>query len=77
DVTGRVPTAAQDMVYNYIVRAVDKAGNETTLEISFTLDITSPTLEISGVLEGYFNNNISPVVTYFDENLDTSRTNVT
>ncbi|SDZ30346.1 Ig-like domain (group 3) [Evansella caseinilytica] len=77
DVTGRIPAASKDMVYHYVVKAVDKAGNETTLNISFTLDITKPMLEITGVIDGFFNNDIAPVVTYFDRNLDNSRTSVT
>ncbi|ADU31807.1 Ig-like domain-containing protein [Evansella cellulosilytica] len=77
DVTGRIPTASRDMIYNYIVKAADRAGNETTLEISFTLDTTKPTLQIAGVVEGFFNKSITPEVTYSDTNLDTSRTSVT
>lgn len=77
DVTGRIPVASTDMEYHYVVQAVDRAGNETTLEVRFILDLTNPTLEISGVVEGFFNHAITPEVTYYDTNLDPSRTFVT
>ncbi|MFN7251933.1 MAG: Ig-like domain-containing protein [Anaerobacillus sp.] len=72
-----VPMASTDMVYNYSVVAVDKAGNETKLQISFTLDTTMPVLDISGIIEGYFNEDKTPTITYSDLNLDPSRTKVT
>ncbi|WP_078553051.1 Ig-like domain-containing protein [Bacillus alkalicellulosilyticus] len=69
--------ATRDMVYQYAVTAVDKAGNQTTMEISFTVDTTMPQLSITGVLDGFFNESITPVVSYSDTNLDESRTSVT
>ncbi|MEW8969299.1 MAG: Ig-like domain-containing protein [Mesobacillus sp.] len=72
-----VPVAAREMKYTYKVLARDKAGNETTLEISFTLDTTKPKLDISGVLDGFFNKDIAPKVTYSDIHLDSSKTSVT
>lgn len=72
-----IPVAAREMKYSYKVLARDKAGNESTLEISFTLDTTKPKLDISGVLDGFFNKNITPKVTYSDIHLDTSKTSVT
>ncbi|MBU9724265.1 MULTISPECIES: Ig-like domain-containing protein [Bacillaceae] len=77
DVTGRIPTASTDMEYHFEVRAVDFAGNETTLEIFFTLDTTMPELDISGIVDGYFNESITPTITYYDLNIDESRTRVT
>ncbi|WP_079506412.1 Ig-like domain-containing protein [Mesobacillus jeotgali] len=72
-----IPVAAREIKYTYKVLARDKAGNESTLEISFTLDTTKPMLNISGVLDGFFNKNIAPKVTYSDIHLDSSKTSVT
>ncbi|WP_216830384.1 Ig-like domain-containing protein [Alkalihalobacterium elongatum] len=77
NIAGNIPVASKDMVYHYKVLATDKAGNETTLSISFTLDTTMPELDITGIVDGYFNENITPMVTYSDLNLDESRTSVT
>jgi large repetitive protein len=77
NVLGQIPTASKEMVYNYKVVARDKAGNESVLEISFTLDTTKPFLEINGILDGFFNKDISPKVEYRDDHLDTARTSVT
>ncbi|WLR55357.1 hypothetical protein LC048_24360 [Mesobacillus subterraneus] len=71
------PVAAREMKYIYKVLARDKAGNESTLEISFTLDTTKPMLNISGVLDGFFNKDITPKVTYSDIHLDGNKTSVT
>ena len=71
------PTASKEMPYHFTVLARDKAGNETTLEIKFTLDTTKPILAITGILDGFFNENLSPIVTYSDIHLDPSRTSVT
>ncbi|MEH7272659.1 Ig-like domain-containing protein [Neobacillus vireti] len=71
------PTASKEMLYHFNVLARDKAGNETTLEIKFTLDTTKPILAITGILDGFFNENLSPNVTYSDIHLDPSRTSVT
>ncbi|MEH7225094.1 Ig-like domain-containing protein [Bacillus sp. JJ1566] len=77
NVTGRVPTASLEMTYKFSVLARDKAGNESTIDISFILDTTKPALNISGILDGFFNQNQSPNVTYSDRYLDTSRSKVT
>ncbi|MDL4838925.1 Ig-like domain-containing protein [Aquibacillus rhizosphaerae] len=77
NLAGNVPMASKEMVYNYKVLATDKAGNQTTLEVGFTLDTTKPKLSISGVLEGFFNENIKPSVTYSDKYLDKDKTSVT
>ncbi|WP_417898831.1 Ig-like domain-containing protein [Bacillus haimaensis] len=71
-VSNRAPIASKDMKYNYRVVARDKAGNETVLEISFTLDTTKPLLEITGIIEGFFNENMVPVIKYADIHLDES-----
>ncbi|WP_210364461.1 Ig-like domain-containing protein [Bacillus sp. REN3] len=73
----KIPVAVREMAYNYKVLARDKAGNESTLEISFTIDTTKPLLSITGVLDGYFNKNIAPTVTYSDVHLDKGKTSVT
>jgi large repetitive protein len=72
-----VPVASREMKYTYKVLARDKAGNESTQEISFTLDTTKPALNITGVLDGFFNGTIAPRVTYSDLHLDSSKTSVT
>ncbi|UFT99197.1 Ig-like domain-containing protein [Radiobacillus kanasensis] len=77
NIAGSIPIASREMVYNYKVVAEDKAGNQTNLNISFTLDTTKPELNISGILEGFFNENLSPRVTYSDIHLDESKTSVT
>ncbi|MFB3170826.1 Ig-like domain-containing protein [Neobacillus sp. 179-C4.2 HS] len=71
------PTASKEMAYHFNVVARDKAGNETALEINFTVDTTKPALSISGILDGFFNENLEPIVTYSDIHLDPSRTSVT
>lgn len=77
NVAGKIPTASREMVYNYNILARDKAGNESTLSITFTLDTSKPLLSITGVLDGFFNNDLTPTVTYSDKHLDESRTSVT
>ncbi|MBM7618438.1 hypothetical protein JOC95_000280 [Bacillus tianshenii] len=71
--SNRAPIASKDMKYNYRVVARDKAGNETVLEIGFTLDTTRPLLEITGIIEGFFNENMVPVIKYADIHLDDSK----
>lgn len=77
NIVGKVPIASDEMEYHYQVLARDKAGNETTLNLRFIVDTTSPQLNISGILEGYFNRDLSPNVTYYDKNLDEKNTFVT
>ncbi|MDQ0999679.1 hypothetical protein QFZ28_000079 [Neobacillus niacini] len=78
DNAGRTaPTASKEMAYHFNVVARDKAGNESTLEIKFTVDTTKPALSISGILDGFFNENLKPMVAYSDIHLDPSRTSVT
>ncbi|MFS0865008.1 Ig-like domain-containing protein [Fredinandcohnia sp. 179-A 10B2 NHS] len=77
NVTGRVPTASQEITYNYNVVARDKAGNESTLQISFIVDTTRPSLTISGILDGFFNKNQAPTVNFSDRYLDRERSYVT
>jgi large repetitive protein len=72
-----IPVASQEIAYKYDVLARDKAGNETTLTVSFTLDTTTPKLSITGVLDGFFNGDIKPTVTYSDKHLDEAKTFVT
>lgn len=76
NVKNNLPLASSEMAYHYKVLARDKAGNETTLEISFTLDTTKPELNISGILDGFFNKDMVPKITYSDKHLDPSKTSV-
>lgn len=77
DVTGKVPAITVDGKYDFKVVARDKAGNESEIAFGFTLDVTMPKLDISGVVDGYFNKDVAPVVTYSDKNLDKEKTSVT
>lgn len=77
DVTGKVPAITVDGQYDFKVTARDKAGNESEISFGFTLDVTMPKLDISGVVDGYFNSDVAPVVTYSDKNLDKEKTYVT
>lgn len=77
DVTGRIPVISTEGKYNLSVKARDKAGNISVLNTSFTLDVTKPTLDISGVVGGYLNEDVQPVITYYDKNLDSNKTKVT
>jgi hypothetical protein len=70
----RIPMASRDMEYTYNVVAKDKAGNETKLTLKFTLDTTRPVVEISGIIDGFFNDNVVPVIKYSDKHLDDMRT---
>lgn len=71
------PTASKEMAYHFNVLARDRAGNESTVEIKFTVDTTKPILSITGILDGFFNENLKPIVTYSDIHLDPSRTSIT
>ncbi|PWU69440.1 Ig-like domain-containing protein [Gracilibacillus dipsosauri] len=77
NIAGNVPLASKEMKYGYEVVAQDKAGNETTLNVGFTLDTTKPKLSITGIIEGFFNKDIRPQVEYSDKHLDEKRTSVT
>ncbi|SEO61154.1 Ig-like domain (group 3) [Amphibacillus marinus] len=77
NIAGNVPTASEEMQYNYEVTASDRAGNVTTLNVSFTVDTTRPELDISGIIEGYFNESMTPIVTYSDLHLDEEGSTVT
>ncbi|HEY4600287.1 MAG TPA: Ig-like domain-containing protein [Cerasibacillus sp.] len=82
NIAGKIPVSSKEMAYNYNVVARDKAGNETKLKVSFTIDTTKPKLHIHHLLReplkgGFFNKKISPIVTYSDKHLDKKRTSVT
>ncbi|ETI69508.1 Ig-like domain-containing protein [Neobacillus vireti] len=77
NINGHIPIAAIETKYSYHIAAKDKAGNEATLDISFTLDTTRPELTISGIGDGFFNMNLTPWVRYSDKNLDESHSTVT
>lgn len=82
NIAGKIPVASKEMTYNYHVVARDKAGNETKLKVSFTIDTTKPKLHIHHLLReplkgGFFNKKISPIVTYSDKHLDKKRTSIT
>lgn len=72
-----VPMASTEMVYNYTVVASDKAKNSTTLKISFTLDTTMPEIKITGIVSGFFSENMVPVYEITDTNINNDKTVVT
>src|SRR5699024_2870717 len=77
NIVNQIPLASKEMVYQYNVLARDKAGNETNHKVSFTLDVTKPSLDISGIVDGFFSDNVKPVVVYTDKHLDESKSFVT
>ena len=77
NIANKIPMASKEMFYKYNVLARDKAGNETTHQISFTVDVTKPTINITGIVDGFFNDDVTPVVMYADKHLDESKSSVT
>lgn len=77
NIAGRIPVAGQEMTYQYTVVASDRAGNTTELNVSFVLDTTIPTLSITGIIDGFFNEAITPIIEYADDHLDQERTFIT
>ncbi|MDY5912693.1 MAG: LPXTG cell wall anchor domain-containing protein, partial [Inconstantimicrobium porci] len=52
-----------DGVHKLVVKAVDKAGNETKYEAEFTLDKTAPEITVEGVQDGFkYENEVKAVV---------------
>lgn len=76
EVNGAVPISAADGKYSYKAKAKDKAGNESEITISYTLDLTIPEVKITGILDGFFNKDMAPVYSISDTNLDKSKTSV-
>ncbi|MGM9987418.1 MAG: Ig-like domain-containing protein [Bacillaceae bacterium] len=76
NIAGRIPVASKEMEYKYHVVAMDRAKNETKLDVAFTVDTTLPELKITGIMDGYFSKNIAPVVTYSDKHLDKGKSSV-
>ena len=69
--------ADKEIEYKYKVVASDKAKNSSNLDIGFTVDVTLPEVKISGILSGFFNNDMKPVYDISDKNLDKEKTSVT
>src|SRR5690625_763311 len=61
NIANKIPMASKEMFYEYNVLARDKAGNETTHQISFTVDVTKPTINITGIVDGFFKDRKSVV----------------
>ncbi|WP_224249089.1 CARDB domain-containing protein [Hyalangium gracile] len=56
--------------HELVVQAVDLAGNQTVKTVRFTVDMTAPTISISGVTEGgVFRQHVVPVVIIRDRDL--------
>ncbi|UUZ80355.1 discoidin domain-containing protein [Paenibacillus sp. P26] len=75
-------TLSQDSKYTVSYRSTDKAGNvETVKSIGFNLDATAPSVTVSGVVYGTFNDSldITPTVTLSDSlsGVDSGMTTVT
>ena len=52
-----------------IITATDKAGHQSSLTVTFTLDLTMPTIGVEGVADGAFiNTDVTPVVTITEAN---------
>jgi parallel beta-helix repeat protein len=57
--------------YVLLVLATDKAGNNVSETISFTIDKTNPIIAITGVADGsYYNTDITPLIDVVDGNLN-------
>ncbi|KRF09615.1 hypothetical protein ASG89_15470 [Paenibacillus sp. Soil766] len=75
-------TFNEDGKYTMSYRTMDNAGNvEAVNTIGFNLDLTAPTITVSGVTYGTFNDsmNITPILTLSDNlsGVDNSKTTVT
>jgi len=73
---------SQDGKYTVSYRSTDNAGNtETVKTISFSLDLTDPTITVTGVVNDTYNDSldITPVITLGDNmsGVDTNKTTVT
>lgn len=63
----------EDGSYSISVTAADSSGNAVTLDKSFTLDNTAPSVKIQGVSNGeYTNKDVNPYIEISDTNLDSS-----
>ena len=52
-----------DGTHKLVVKAVDKAGNETKYEAEFTIDKTAPEITVEGVQDGFkYEKEVTPVV---------------
>lgn len=71
---GAVPMSSSEMVYNYTVQASDKAGNKESLNITYTVDVTNPEVKITGILDGFFSEDMKPEYKITDTNLDAAKT---
>jgi len=61
---------AQDGTYQLQIYAVDLAGNESQLVVSFDIDQLAPLVEISGVVDGAtYAGEVTPVIAISDANL--------
>ncbi|MBE6053241.1 MAG: LPXTG cell wall anchor domain-containing protein [Clostridium sartagoforme] len=50
--------------YKLVVKAVDRAGNESVLEYNFVIDKTAPNVTIDGIVSGMkYNKEVKPVIT--------------
>ncbi len=59
--------------HELVVQAVDRADNHTLKTVRFTVDMTAPSISISGVTEGgVFRQSVTPVVTLQDRDLQES-----
>lgn len=77
NIVGNIPMVSEDGKYSYVVVAKDKAKNQTTLNIDFTLDTTNPQIKVSGIMAGFFNKDMTPKFEMTDVNLDQSKTSST
>lgn len=74
NIAGAIPMSSTEMVYNYFVQASDKAGNTEELTITYTVDVTNPEVKVTGIVNGFFNEDMKPEYTITDTNLDKAKT---
>ncbi|HEY6871727.1 MAG TPA: Ig-like domain-containing protein [Geobacteraceae bacterium] len=59
-----------DGAYTLIATGTDRAGNQTTKSVRFTIDKTPPAITVTNVSDGaFYNTDIAPAVTVTDANL--------
>lgn len=68
-----IPEFLENIAYELIVQAEDKAGNLSALKIlHFTIDTIAPVLNVQNLLDNfYYNKTIEPSITSTDVNLET------
>jgi uncharacterized protein (TIGR03382 family) len=62
-------TVEAEGVHTFEARAVDKAGNDATASVTFTIDRTAPVITVTGVEDGaQYQEIVTPIIDVFDVN---------